>query len=74
MVIDTDPPRGASLFGVAQVTATGLELPEITGIVPFDMKLSLIFSSCMLVAPGIMSIFMGDPASRVCAAFYTRYR
>jgi len=54
--------RGGVPSGAAQViTGTGLDLPEITEIVQFNMEMSLVFPFCVPAAAGIMSVFMGNP-------------
>jgi len=62
--------RGGVPSGAARIIAIeGLALSEITGIAQLNMKIGdltsfppegIQFSFCMLVAPGIMSVFMGN--------------
>jgi hypothetical protein len=53
--------RGGVPSGAAQVIAiVRSPLPEITGIAGFNMEMSLVFSSCMPVAAGIVNVFMGN--------------
>ena len=54
--------RGGVPSGAAQVIAiAGLALPEITGIVQFNMKMELRFHLVCLWPFGIISVFIGKP-------------